>query len=158
MTIRNRLSAVLAAYLPFLRFRKAELPHLVTVRGLIPTSREAWARDVLSFRIFEITERTRSQVSLNLSGFARYWASVRGEAGFGLDRGLLMAFLIFDDGLLPDLFVAADDVLWDGFALDDPSRCTPLVRGETPDGCFALRKVFMERTVQDLAVLYKRPR
>ena len=95
MTSRSRLSFAFAAYLPFLRFRRAERPNLVTVRGLIPTSREAWARETSSLRIFEITLRTRPQLSLNLSGLAMYWASVRGAPCLTLERGFSEIRLIF---------------------------------------------------------------
>jgi hypothetical protein len=117
--IRKSLSDALAAYLPFLPFRSADLPHLVTVRGLIPASREAWVRETLSVRIFEITERTRSQASLNFSGFARYWASVRGAAFFALARGLVEDPLARGADLLSGFLVSADDWRTACFALPD---------------------------------------
>lgn len=68
---------------------------LHTVRGLTPASREAWVSETFSRRIFETTPRTRSQVSLNFSGFARYWASVRGAASLAFARDLLGRPLFF---------------------------------------------------------------
>jgi hypothetical protein len=108
ITIRNRLSDFLAAYLPFERFCNAVLPRLITVHGLIPASREAWVRETLSFRIFEITESTRSQVSLNFSGLAKYWASVRGAVCLTFDRALRDTFLVPAGSLRPGLVVAGD--------------------------------------------------
>jgi len=70
----------------------ADLPYLVTVRGLTRASRAAWVSETLLFRIFEIASMTRSQVSLNVSGFAAYWASFRGAVGFFLARGLAASF------------------------------------------------------------------
>jgi hypothetical protein len=102
-----------------------------------------------------MTASTRSLVSLNFSGLAEYWASVRGAACFFFGCGLPAAFLAFGDGLLPGLFVAADDLLWAGFVLDDALLCTPLVRFEMPDGCFVFLRAFIQRTLQDLLVLYK---
>lgn len=81
-TSRKRLSEGLAAYVPFGRLRNAEAPHRLTVRGLIPVSRAAWVSESFSVRIFATVEITRSQVSLNFSGLAEYWASVRGGFGF----------------------------------------------------------------------------
>jgi hypothetical protein len=94
-TNRSRLSDFLAAYLPFFYFCSAVLPHLVTVRGLMPASRDAWVSETFSRRIFETTPSTRSQVSLNLSGFAEYCASVRGATSFALDRFLRIASFAF---------------------------------------------------------------
>lgn len=94
----------MGAYFPLLRFCNADLPHLVTVRGLIPKSREAWVRETFSDRIFEITESTRSHVSLNFSGFPTYWASVRGAACLVLARGLLKTRLPLGTVLLFGFF------------------------------------------------------
>ena len=106
MTSRSRLSLALAAYLPLVCFRRADLPHLVTVRGLIPASREAWVSDTLSLRILEMTVRTCSQVSLNLSGFAEYWASVRGAVGFDFARDLVAVSFDFGGRLFEGSLVA----------------------------------------------------
>jgi hypothetical protein len=97
MTKRSRLSDFLAAYLPFGRLCSAVLPHLVTVRGLMPASRDAWVSETFSRRIVETTPSTRSHVSLNFSGFARYWASVRGTVCRLFALVLWEVCLVFDD-------------------------------------------------------------
>jgi hypothetical protein len=127
---RRRVSDVLATYLPLGPFRSAALPHRFTVRGPIPTSREAWARETLSVRIFAITEITRSQVSFSFSGCARYCSSLRGTVRFSLFFGLREGCVV------PGVFFRMDR-----FRFSMPSLCRDLLN-DVNSFCFRyLRRI-----------------
>jgi len=57
--VRTSRSLGFAAYRPLCVFRKADGARLITVRGEVPTTRDAFLSETPSARIFEITLETR---------------------------------------------------------------------------------------------------